>query len=65
MKAKSMIPVRSQPGQPFIDNDLRKTCEVQKNQLSVRKADEGVSWGSIHWQYLEDMSKVTPHEDTP
>jgi len=31
----------------------------------VKKADEGVSWGSVHWQYLEDMSKVTPHEGTP
>jgi len=27
--------------------------------------DEGVSWGSIHWQYLEDMTKVTPYEGTP
>jgi hypothetical protein len=25
----------------------------------------GVSWGSAHWQYLEDLSKVTPHDDTP
>jgi len=27
--------------------------------------DEGVAWGSVHWQYFEDMSKVTPHEGTP
>jgi uncharacterized protein YfaS (alpha-2-macroglobulin family) len=24
-----------------------------------------VSWGSVHWQYLEDMTKVTPYEGTP
>jgi hypothetical protein len=34
-------------------------------QIKVTKLDEGVSWGSVHWQYLEDMGKVTPHEGTP
>jgi len=33
--------------------------------VTVRKVDDGVSWGSVHWQYLEDMAKVTPHEGTP
>lgn len=34
-------------------------------EITVRKVDEGVSWGSVHWQYLEDMSKITSHADTP
>ncbi len=34
-------------------------------QITVRKADAGVAWGSVHWQYLEDMAKVTPYEGTP
>jgi uncharacterized protein YfaS (alpha-2-macroglobulin family) len=34
-------------------------------EITVKKLDEGVAWGSVHWQYLEDMSKVTPHEGTP
>ena len=34
-------------------------------QITVKKVDQGVSWGSVHWQYLEDMTKVTPHEATP
>jgi uncharacterized protein YfaS (alpha-2-macroglobulin family) len=33
--------------------------------ITVKKVDEGVSWGSVHWQYLEDMTKVTPYEGTP
>jgi hypothetical protein len=33
--------------------------------ITVRKADTGVAWGSLHWQYLEDMSKVTPYQGTP
>ncbi|MBA4148174.1 MAG: hypothetical protein H0X66_08660 [Verrucomicrobia bacterium] len=34
-------------------------------EITVKKVDEGVAWGSVHWQYMEDMSKVTPHEGTP
>lgn len=33
--------------------------------ISVKKTDKGVSWGSVHWSYLEDISKVTAHEGTP
>jgi hypothetical protein len=33
--------------------------------ITVKKIDQGVSWGSVHWQYLEDMTKVTPYETTP
>ncbi|GAA5506900.1 alpha-2-macroglobulin family protein [Novipirellula caenicola] len=33
--------------------------------VTMKKVDEGVAWGSLHWQYLEDISKVTPHEGTP
>ena len=31
----------------------------------MTKVDEGVAWGSVHWQYMEDISKITPHEGTP
>ena len=34
-------------------------------EIVVKKSDSGVSWGSVHWQYLEDMSKVKPYEGTP
>ncbi len=34
-------------------------------QISVKKVDDGVAWGSVHWQYLEDVAKITPHEGTP
>ena len=26
---------------------------------------DGVAWGSVHWQYLEDISQITPYEGTP
>lgn len=44
---------------------VRGEIEPAMGQITVRKVDEGVSWGSVHWQYLEDMSKITPYEGTP
>jgi uncharacterized protein YfaS (alpha-2-macroglobulin family) len=43
------------------------TAEIQPQmgEITVKKVDAGVAWGSVHWQYLEDMSKVTPYEGTP
>jgi uncharacterized protein YfaS (alpha-2-macroglobulin family) len=37
----------------------------QLGEITVKKVDQGVAWGSVHWQYLEDMTKVTPYEGTP
>jgi len=45
----------------FVRDEVRPAM----GEVTVRKVDDGVSWGSMHWQYLEDMAKVTPHEGTP
>jgi len=45
----------------FVGPEIRP----QLGQITVKKVDEGVAWGSVHWQYLEDMSKITPYEGTP
>ncbi len=31
-------------------------------EVKVTTASDGVQWGALHWQYLERMDKVTPHE---
>jgi 5-hydroxyisourate hydrolase-like protein (transthyretin family) len=31
-------------------------------KIELTKIDEGVSWASVHWQYLEDIGKVTKNE---
>ena len=33
--------------------------------IVMKKTDDGVAWGGVYWQYLEDMSKVTPYPGTP
>ena len=44
---------------------VRGEIEADQGKVRVKKVDEGVAWGSLHWQYLEDMSKVTSYEGTP
>jgi len=33
--------------------------------ITLRKSDKGVAWASVHWQYLEDISKISAHTETP
>ena len=44
---------------------VRGEIKPEMGQITVKKLDKGVAWGSMHWQYLEDMTKVTPYEGTP
>ncbi|MCE2785923.1 MAG: MG2 domain-containing protein [Pirellula sp.] len=47
--------------QTFAGNEIRP----EMGKVKVTKSDEGVSWGGLHWEYLEDINKVTAHEATP
>ncbi len=47
--------------QRFVGPEIKPSL----GEITVKKVDEGVAWGSVHWQYLEDMAKITPHEGTP
>ncbi len=44
---------------------VRNEITPEMGQITVRKIDEGAGWGSVHWQYLEDMSKIAPYDGTP
>ncbi len=39
--------------------------QPQQGRVKLSKSDDGVAWGSLHWQYLESMENITPHEGTP
>jgi hypothetical protein len=49
----------------FEQKFLRAEITPAMSHITLTKTDPGVAWGSVHWQYLEDMSKITPHEGTP
>jgi hypothetical protein len=59
-------PEKVEAGTGFYEQRLLRTeITPQLGRITVKKTDPGVAWGSVHWQYLEDMSKVTAHEGTP
>ena len=59
-------PEKVEAGTGFYEHRfLRSEVKPELAAITLKKTDEGVSWGSVHWSYLEDISKVTPHEGTP
>ena len=57
---------RPEPGTGFYEvRFVRDEIKPNLGEITVKKTDQGVAWGSLNWQYLEDMSKVTAYEGTP
>jgi hypothetical protein len=64
--SKSEIGNQPEAGTGFYEKRFSASeIKPKFGEITVKKLDEGVAWGSVHWQYLEDMSKVTPHTGTP
>ncbi|WP_146438967.1 alpha-2-macroglobulin family protein [Crateriforma conspicua] len=59
-------PERIEAGTGFYEQRFTGS-EISAKQADVRvtKVDDGVAWGSVHWQYMEDIANVTAHEGTP
>ncbi len=63
---ETIKPEKVEAGTGFYEQKfLRGEVKPEFGTVKVTKTDDGVSWGSVHWQYLEDISKVTPHDGTP
>ncbi len=59
-------PENVEPGTGFYEKKFHATeVKPAMGKIKLTKTDAGVSWGSLHWQYLEDVSKITPHDGTP
>ena len=59
-------PEKVEAGTGFYEQKfVRGEIKPAMGHITLKKTDAGVSWGSAHWQYLEDVAKVTPHEGTP
>jgi hypothetical protein len=58
--------IQPEPGAGFYEKRFTG-AEVRPKlgEITVKKVDDGVAWGSVHWQYLEDMAKVKPYAGTP
>lgn len=63
---ETIRPEKVEAGTGFYEQKfVRGEIKPAMGRVTVKKTDAGVSWGSVHWQYLEDMRKITPHEGTP
>lgn len=63
---RTLEPENVEAGTGFYEHRfVRDEVKPKQAEITVKKLDEGVAWGSVHWQYLEDMSKITPWEGTP
>ncbi|MCH8512081.1 MAG: hypothetical protein LAT83_10575, partial [Kiritimatiellae bacterium] len=59
-------PGHIEPGTGFYEaRFLRGEIRPEMGRIQVAKPDEGVAWGSVHWQYFENIENVTPHAETP
>ena len=59
-------PENVEPGTGFYEKKFHASeVKPAMGKIKLTKTDAGVSWGSLHWQYLEDVGKITPHEGTP
>ncbi len=59
-------PDRVEAGTGFYERRFSgNEIEPEMGRVTVRKVDEGVAWGSVHWHYLEDIGRVTSHTATP
>ncbi len=66
LAGETVDPGDIEPGTGFYEaRFVRGEIRPEMGDITVTKTDEGVSWGSVHWQYLEDIGKITPHEETP
>jgi uncharacterized protein YfaS (alpha-2-macroglobulin family) len=63
---ETIQPERVEAGTGFYEQRFQRSeIAPELGHIIVEKPDKGVAWGSVHWQYLEDMSKITPYEGTP
>jgi hypothetical protein len=57
---------RVEPGTGFYEVRFTPSEITPKmGEITVHKTDEGVPGAACIWQYLEDISKVTPYQGTP
>ena len=63
---EAIKPEKVEAGTGFYEQKfVRGEIKPEQGHITLKKVDKGVAWGSVHWQYLEDMSKVTAYEGTP
>ncbi|MBN2432277.1 MAG: hypothetical protein JXQ27_12440 [Acidobacteria bacterium] len=63
---EKVSPDRAEAGTGFYEQRFG-AAEIRPamGRISVTKKDPGIAWGGVHWQYLEDIARITPHQQNP
>ena len=66
LAGKTIEPEKVEAGTGFYEKRFA-AAEVRPGmgEITVKKSDKGIAWGGVHWQYMEDIAKITPHEQNP
>ncbi|MDF1672541.1 MAG: alpha-2-macroglobulin family protein [Vicingaceae bacterium] len=60
---KKLDDVKVEAGTGYFKTSWSKTAITPTmGNVTVTKKDDGVAWGSLYWQYFEQLDKITPHE---
>ena len=60
---KKLDDVKVEAGTGYFKTSWNRTAiKPTMGNVTVNKKDDGVAWGSLYWQYFEQLDKITPHE---
>ena len=63
---QAVKPEKVEAGTGFYEKRFGPTeIKAEMGNVVVTKTDKGIAWGGLHWQYMEDISKITPHAQNP
>jgi hypothetical protein len=58
-------PEHVEPGTGFYEKRyVNSEIRPEMGMVTVKKVDDGLAWGGLHWQYLEDIANITSHKGT-
>ena len=60
---ETVKPGKVEPGTGFYEQRFAgEAVSAEQGEITLNKSDEGVSWASVHWQYLETIENVSANE---
>jgi len=60
---KNLPDVKQQAGTGYFRTSwMEEAIKPEMGKVKVTKADDGVAWGALYWQYFEQLDKITPAE---
>jgi uncharacterized protein YfaS (alpha-2-macroglobulin family) len=64
--SQTVKPQKVEAGTGFYEKYyLPQEIKPTMGKITLKKVDEGIGWGGLHWQYLEDVAQITPHRQNP